>query len=282
MTDTRRFGDSNLHTAVDNALQSFTGVLGCYAKNLTTGEEFGYRADEVMPTASVIKVPIMAELYRQVEEEMVDLEQRVTIEADDWTGGTGVLKTFMPGLQPTIMDLCRLMIIVSDNVATARLVNILGKDQINQSLREWGLSTTELRYNMQLGGDIRQYAVSSTRDLGRMYELISTDGFLTAESCAAMRDHLGRQQHLEQIPRGLPFNQFASEIGVEQPVRVMNKIGNYMGVRVDAAIIASPKSTFVLVTMNEGSSDHGFAIDQEGNILNGRIGRIFFDAWGSE
>lgn len=276
-----RFGDDTLLEKIDGALAVFSGVLGCYAKNMTTGEELGYRADEVMPTASVIKVAIMAELYRQAGEGLVDLEERVTIEADDWTGGTGVLKTFVPGLRPTISDLCRLMIIVSDNVATACLVRILGKDRVNDSLKHWGLPKTELRYTMQLGGDIRQYAVSTPRELGRLYELIATDAFLTPEACIAMRDHLGRQQHLEQIPRGLPFNQFATEIGIDQPVKVMNKIGNYMGVRVDAAIITSPKSSFVLVTMNEGSTDHGFAIDQEGNVLNGRIGRIFFNAWGT-
>ena len=246
---------------------------------MTTGDELGHRADAVMPTASVIKVGIMAELYRQAGAGEIDLGQRVRVEAGDWTGGTGVLKEFMPGLEPTITDLCRLMIIVSDNVATHLLVDRLGQDRINASFREWGLETTELVWNMKLGGDIRQYAVSSARDLGRLYELIATDGFLTPAACAAMRDHLGRQQHLEQIPRGLPYNQFATEVGMAQPVRVYNKIGNYMGVRVDAALITTPAVSFVLVTMNEGSPDHGFAIDQEGNVLNGRIGKFVFDAW---
>jgi hypothetical protein len=133
---------------------------------------------------------------------------------------------------------------------------------------------------MSLGGEIREYAVSTPRELGRLYELIATDGFLTPEACAAMRDHLGRQQHLEQIPRALPYNQFAADLGVAQSVRVANKIGNYVGVRVDAALIETPAARFILVTMNEGSADHGFAIDQEGNQLNGRIGRAVFDHWG--
>jgi beta-lactamase class A len=160
------------------------------------------------------------------------------------------------------------------------LVKRLGKARINGSFREWGLPHTELRMNIELGGDIRQYAVSTPRELGHLYELIASDGLLTPEACAAMRDHLGRQQHLEQIPRGLPYNVYANEIGAQKAVNVMNKIGNYMGVRADAALITSPKASFVLVTMNEGSPDHGFAIDQEGNVLNGRIGRIVFDAWG--
>jgi beta-lactamase class A len=274
-----RFGDPKMLARIDEATASFSGVLGCYAKNLTTGEALGIRADAVMPTASVIKVGIMAELYRQGRAGEIDLQTRMRVEPGDWYGGTGVLKELMPGIEPMVADLCRLMIIVSDNVATGMLVKRLGKDRINASFRDWGLPRTELVMTMELGGDIRRYAVSTPRELGRLYELIATDGFLTPEDCATIRDHLGRQQHLEQIPRGLPYNQFATEVGHEQAVRVYNKIGNYMGVRVDAALITTPAVSFILVTMNEGSNDHGFAIDQEGNVLNGRIGRIVFDAW---
>ena len=274
-----RFGSAAILTEVDRALAEFPGELGCYAKNLATGAEVGHRADAVMPTASVIKVGIMAELYRQVDAGEVDLERRLTVTKEDHYGGTGVLKEFVPGVQPTILDLCRMMIVVSDNVATGMLVRLLGKDRINQSFDEWGLSRTELIWNIRLGEDIRRYAVSTPRDLGRLMELIATDGFLSPASTEAMRYHLSRQQHLEQIPRYLPFTQFAEEIGVEQPLSVMNKIGNYMGMRADAAIITAPGVTFVIATMNEGSPDPHFQVDHEGNVLNGRVARAVFDAW---
>lgn len=274
-----QFGDVTLLEAVNRAKEGFGGAVAWYAKRLDSGVEAGERADTVMPTASVIKVGIMAELYRQVEAGLVDLSDRIAVQASDWYGGTGVLKEMMPGVEPALLDLCRLMIIVSDNVATGMLVRLLDKERINQSFVEWGLPCTELRMRMALGGDIREYAVSTPRELGRLYELIATDGFLSPASCAAMRDHLGRQQHLEQIPRDLPYNPYARDLGIEEPVRVFNKIGNYMGMRVDAALIEAPASRFILVTMNEGSADHGFSIDQEGNRVNGRIGRAVFDHW---
>ncbi len=279
MDDAGRFGDDGILRRIDEALRAFPGVLGMYAKNLTTGEEVGHRADAVMPTASTIKVGIMAELYRQAEAGAVDLAQRVTVQPSDWYGGTGVLKEFAPGLTPTIADLCRMMIVVSDNVATGILVRMLGKDRINQSFQDWGLTNTQLVWNLQLGGDIRQYAVSTPRELGRLMELIATDGFLSPSACAAMRDHLGRQQHLEQIPRFLPYNQYASELGRAQPVRVMNKIGNYMGMRADVAIVTASGARFVLATMNEGHPDPHFHVDHPGNVLNGQVARIVFDAW---
>jgi beta-lactamase class A len=274
-----RFGSAQILASIDKALSTFPGELGFYAKNLDTGEEVGHRADAVMPTASVIKVGIMAELYRQAEAGDVDLGDRLTVTPDDKYGGTGVLKEFEPGVSPTLTDLCRMMIVVSDNVATGMLVRLLGKDRINQSFDDWGLSKTELVWNIQLGDDIRQYAVSTPRDLGRLMEFIATDGFLTPSSTEAMRYHLSRQQHLEQMGRYIPYNPYASEIGMEQPITLMNKIGNYMGMRADAAIVFAPGARFVVASMNEGSPENHFRVDHEGNILNGRTAKAVFDAW---
>jgi beta-lactamase class A len=277
MTD--RFGSTAILARVDEALATFPGVLGFYAKNLTTGKEVGHGADAVMPTASVIKVGIMAELYRQVECGEVDLSRRLTVTEEDSFGGTGVLKEFAPGLQPTVNDLCRMMIVVSDNVATGMLVRLLGKQRINRSFRDWSLPRTELVWKLRLGDDPRQYAVSTARELGRLMASIATDGFLTPESCAAMRDHLSRQQHREQMPRYLPASQYAADLSIDQPVSVMNKIGNYPGMRADAAIVSAPGVTFVVAAMNEGSPQLHFRVDQEGNILNGRLAKAVFDAW---
>jgi beta-lactamase class A len=69
------------------------------------------------------------------------------VTAEDWWGGSGVLKEFAPGLTPTVADLARMMIIVSDNVATGMLVRLLGKDSANETMRNWGLRHTELVWN---------------------------------------------------------------------------------------------------------------------------------------
>jgi beta-lactamase class A len=172
-----------------------------------------------------------------------------------------------------------MMIIVSDNVATGMLVRLLGKDRINQTMREWGLSATDLVWQMTLGADIRDYAVSTPRELGRLMELIATDAVISPAACAAMRDHLRRQQYLDQIPRYLPYNPYAGEFSEEQPLTIANKTGFYTGVRCDAAIIGTPRGAFVITTLNEGSTDPGFSAEHEGNVLNGRVARLVYDAW---
>lgn len=257
----------------------FSGEFGMFARNLATGESVGINEDEVMPTASVIKVCVLGELYRQAESGLVDLNERREVTATDWWGGSGVLKEFAPGLQPTVNDLARMMIVVSDNVATGMLVRLLGKERINQTMRAWGLPQTELVWKMDPGASIREYAVSTPRELARLMELIATDAVLTPASCAAMRDHLSRQQYLDQIPRYLPHHPYASYFGITPEATVANKTGFYAGVRVDAAIVASERATFVIATMTDKSEDLSFIPDHEGMLLNGVAARLVYDAW---
>ena len=258
---------------------AFSGQFGMFAKNIETGDEVGVNADAVMPTASVIKVAVLAELYRQVEAGKVSLEERREVTTEDWWGGSGVLKEFAPGLTPTINDLARMMIIVSDNVATGMLVRLLGKDAINGSLREWGLPETTLVWEMTLGDDIRNYAVSTPRELARLMDLIATDAIISPDACAAMRDHLSRQQYLDQIPRYLPYNPYAVYVSDDASMQIFNKTGFYTGVRVDAAIVTSPACSFVLSTMTEGSTDLSFRADHEGTLLNGATAQLVYETW---
>ncbi|MFT4038693.1 MAG: serine hydrolase [Thermomicrobiales bacterium] len=268
-----------LHEQIAARAQEFSGQFGMFAKNLETGAEVGFNADAVMPTASVIKVAVLAELYRQVEAGQVSLEERREVTPEDWWGGSGVLKEFAPGLAPTINDLARMMIIVSDNVATGMLVRLLGKDAINSSLRGWGLPDTTLVWQMTLGDDIRNYAVSTPRELARLMELIATDAIISPGACAAMRDHLGRQQYLDQIPRYLPYDPYAVYVGGDAAMQIYNKTGFYTGVRADAAIVSAPECRFVIATMTDGSADPSFRVDHEGNLLNGAAARLVYDAW---
>src|SRR5262245_11414637 len=60
-------------------------------KHLTKGETFSYKADEPMPTASLIKLPIMVEAYRQAEAGKVNLNDTVTFREEDKTPGSGIL-----------------------------------------------------------------------------------------------------------------------------------------------------------------------------------------------
>lgn len=268
-----------LEAAILARAAEFSGEFGMFAQNLTTGETVGVNADALMPTASVIKVCIMAELYRQVGEGLVSLDERREVLESDWWGGSGALKEFAPGLTPTVNDLVRLMIVISDNVATGMLVNLLGKDAINQTMRDWGLTETTLIWERGPEADIRDYALSTPRELARFMALIATDAVLTPQACAAMRDHLSRQHYLDQIPRYLPYNPYGAYVGEVSSMRVANKTGSYTGVRADVALVTEEPLSFVIATMTEKSQDRSFSLEHEGVRLNGEAARLVYEAW---
>lgn len=249
------------------------------ALNLTTGQEIAYRPDRVMPTASTIKVLVLAELFRQVNAGLIGLETAVGMVESDRRGGSGILKDLSPTLSLPVRDYATMMIALSDNVATAVVVRLLGRERILESAGEWGLEHTTFGFESTIGtsGDPRDYAASTPRDITRLMELIATDAIVSPAACQQMRDILLTQQYHDQIGRYLPYSQYRRSGG---PVVVRSKSGFMQGIRVDAGIVELPDNVrYVLCLMTENSSDASFSAEHEGAVLNGRISRLIFDAW---
>ena len=265
---------------VAELLAAFSGHAAYLARNLTTGAEFGYRANEVMPTASTIKLLVLAELFRQVDAGDITLAERLPMEADDLSGGSGILKDLDPGALLTVRDHATLMTALSDNSSTQLLVRVLGAERILASAREWGLTQTSARFRSADNDPARVYGASTPRDIVRLLELIATDAIISPTACQGIRDVLVTQQYHDQIGRYLPYNQYERE-GARHPgpVVVMSKSGFMGGIRVDAGIVQLPHAHYVICVMNEESRDRSFQPEQEGAVLNGRISRLIFGAW---
>src|SRR5207249_10349095 len=100
-------------------------------------------ADQTMDTMSVIKIPLMAEVFRQIEAGRFKLTDRVAFTAESSRPGTGVIRSLDAGVQLTVKDLLTLMIIVSDNTATDLLFDkVGGVEPVNRLMAEWGLKQT--------------------------------------------------------------------------------------------------------------------------------------------
>ncbi|MFP3951652.1 MAG: serine hydrolase [Candidatus Bathyarchaeia archaeon] len=127
---------------LEKASQGFDGILGVSIKNLDTGEEAGLNSGTLFPAASVFKVPVLIELFRQVDAGELDLEESVILRSGDRVPGSGVLKEMSEGLKITVKDLARLMMTVSDNTATDLIIKLVGKDRVNETISDLGLEET--------------------------------------------------------------------------------------------------------------------------------------------
>jgi beta-lactamase class A len=278
MNNAPRTVDVEAHAS--ELITSFSGLAAYFARNLTTGAEFSHRPDVVMPTASTIKLLVLAELFRRVDAGDVTLDERVPLVPDDVRGGSGILKDLDPGALLTLRDHATLMIALSDNTSTQVLVRLLGREHILASARGWGLTQTTARFRVAETDPARDYAASTPRDIVRLLELIATDALISPAACQGIRDILVTQQYHDQIGRYLPYNQY-ERTGARHPgpVVVLSKSGFMGGVRVDAGIVQLPDVQYVLCLMNEDSADVSYLPEQEGAVLNGRISRLIYDAW---
>ncbi len=134
---------------LDRLASGFGGRIGFYARNLANGAEYSWNGDQRFPPASVIKLPVMIELYRQAAAGSLDLEAKEPLPPDVSTHGSGVLKRRDGPIALTLREYCRLMMVHSDNMATDLVMRKVGLESVNRLLGELGLENT--RASMDLG-----------------------------------------------------------------------------------------------------------------------------------
>lgn len=223
------------------------GRVGLYARSLGDGRVWARDADRAFTAASVIKLLILAELYRRFAAGDLSPEEPVAVPAEAFVEGSGVLRHLHPGLEMTLRDLGVLMVIVSDNVASNLLIDRLGMDRINGLARALGLHRTALGRKF-LGRPARPGEGENTisaRDMGELLAALE-QGRVIPESPLLddLRGVLKSQQHRYLIPARLP-----------EGTPVGNKTGGLPGIHHDAAIVYGPGAPLVVAILTEGLSD---------------------------
>jgi beta-lactamase class A len=256
------------------------GRLGVMVRDLATGAELRWNADDTFPTASTMKLPLLYALYRLAQEGEIDLADRVTLRREERVPGSGVLQHLDAGLQPTVRDLAELMIIVSDNYATDLLYRMVGRERLAGIMSEHGLAGTHLPHTTweilaHVGGleltdtaldyeTLRErlkgssaldpeapytddeYDRSTPADMVRLLVLIDERAGLTEKSRADMLDILKHQTVNDRLPARLP-----DDAGIE----VAHKTGSVRGVRNDVGIVEAPGVRYAIAVMSRGLPD---------------------------
>src|SRR4051812_29883571 len=225
-----RAQSSSLEAQIRARLDSLPAQSSFYAKHLVTGREVAIRADVPMNTASVIKIPVMILAFRDADAGKLNLDERYTIRPEDQRRGSGLLQTFVPGLQPTLRDIITQMIITSDNTATDIMIGKVGRERVNRMLDSLGYKQTRL--NATTGELFRAVWVQTDPKYAAMTDLeVFTRGFpndsganrrnvaFVADSSKWLGKTTAREisRLLEQLQRG----QLASQSSTQQMMRIL-------------------------------------------------------------
>ncbi|MGC4108115.1 MAG: serine hydrolase [Thermomicrobiales bacterium] len=269
----------------------FPGTFALAARNLVTGEEILVDGHAPYPTASTYKVPVLLSLFRRIEAGDMALTDTVPFTPETLRLGSGVLRDMTVGRDFTLHDLAMLMVIVSDNSATRLLLDHLGGyAAINATTAALGfpsfvLHSPEERAQMETAGeDNRSLAESSPFDLMAMMARIADGTMVSPAASETMRQMLGRQHYLNQASRYLGRDQYTGDDGEEHPlIWIGSKSGMMDGMRADTGIWRFADGTQIaFATMNEGSADHGYGSEHEGDIVNGVLGWSLASYWWPE
>jgi beta-lactamase class A len=274
---------AQVERALDALVDQAGGELALAAMNLTTGEELARNDERPMPTASVFKLPLLVEVFRQSETGALDLDERVTFRAEDVVMGSGILRDFSPGLQPTLRDLAMMMVIVSDNSATNLLLDCVGGPQrVNATMRELGLASIVVHRRIVFGEITTNgsLAEAAPRDLMRLVAMLAREELVSPQASRAILAILGRQRYLEQTPRFVAYRPYAGDFGRAQPIKVFNKTGFINSLRADTGLITiEPDVRIAYSVVNDTGADDTYRQEHPSDIINGLIGRVLVEYW---
>ena len=251
-----------MQTRLTEAAEKYLKAIGgpdhaaIWYKHLKTGEVFEINSQMMYPAASVIKIPIMVEAFRQSVAGAVFMDSLYTVHESRVAGGSGILKELHAGIAVSLRDLVKLMIVLSDNTATNFVIDLVGMQAINSNIRQLGLTATVLKRKL-MGGPFYarpDYSLEidntlSAEDIGRLLVKLVSGQAVNAAADNEMLDLLLRQQVNDRIPLLLP-----------SAARVAHKTGEFQTTRHDAGVVYGSEGTrYVLVMLTKGLSSPAYA-----------------------
>ena len=267
--------------AIRELVDRLHGTVGLYIHVLDTDEVLEINPDQVYPSASVIKIPILALLLKDVAEGRVDWNARRSIAPENLVGGTGVLFELDPDYVPTVATLARLMIILSDNSATNEIMDIVGMERVNQFCQEMGMPNTKLMRKMMdfAAIDAGKNNYLCAGEAGRLLVRLARGEFVSPEISQQIVEIMEHQQCRNKLPAlvpAVPSYASAAEKAQLSPntVLVANKTGDLFCIQHDVGIFTLPDGRRYVISMFTGD----LADDAEGIQAVAEVSKLVYEA----
>ncbi len=272
---------SDIERDIRKAFAAEQGTFALAFKDLSSGDLLVINGKEHFHAASTMKTPVLIEVYRQAQQGKIALEDSIEIknefhsivdsslyslslEDDSETG----LYTKI-GTKRTISDLIYDMIIISSNLATNIIIDLVNATEVTNTMRALGATDIQVLRGVE---DIKAYeqGLSNTTtalDLMIIYEKLAKAEVVSEEASLAMIDILLDQKFNDIIPAHLP-----------KSVRVAHKTGSITGVHHDSGIVFLPDGRkYVLVLLSKELDDF-----DAGTKLLAHVSKMIYDLWVTE
>jgi len=248
------------------------GKVAIAVKHLSTGETYFLNADEPMPTASLIKLPILIDAYLQAHEKKIKLTDTLTLRNEDKVPGSGILtEHFSDGATFSLRDGLHLMTVFSDNTATNLVLDRTGIEAVNKRMDAWSLKETRLNAKVFRGSTTsvdpartKKYGLGSTtaREMVKLLEEMQCSDKVPPAMKQSILGHLRKCDDKDKFPRYLPAD-----------VDIAFKTGSVSNARTAAGIIYFDKGAVALCVLTNENKDQRWVRDNAGNALCAEVAR---------
>ena len=238
--------DAALASLVAKALGGQAGTFGVAVRNLKTGQSFTLDSDSFYPSASLYKLAVMYEVFRQNAAGGLAFDGMLTVQDQD-IDETDDDEPMYLHQQVTIQKALELMIDLSSNAAAHILADRVGWVQINQSMANVALNHTRLPvgdWKAQMTDWRSDTACTSPGDMLAFFDHLYHRQLVSPAASDQMLKLLLGQRINDRIPADLPPG-----------TAVAHKTGNLEGIVNDAGIVFSPSADFVLVILSHDADD---------------------------
>jgi beta-lactamase class A len=262
--------ETSLEARLAPLVKAHKGKVAIAVKHLKTGAAYFLNADTPMPTASLIKFPVMAEVYQQATDGKVKLTDKVTLHDKDKVPGSGILTDhFSDGATFSLRDAVRLMIVFSDNTATNLVLDRIGIQATAKRMEAWGYPNTKIHAKVFLGSKTsfapertKRFGLGSTtaREMIGLLEKLHAGKLVSAEASRAMLEHLKKCDDKDKFNRFLPPGTV-----------VAHKTGSVSDARTDAGILYLKGGPVALCVLTAQNKDRVWKRDNAGNLFCAQV-----------
>jgi beta-lactamase class A len=239
---------------IDSLLDGRQGRYSVVVMTRDGTTRYSHLADEQLEAASLYKLGIMVEVYRQRETKGLEFSEQLYLDPAFFIEDYG--EGFSVGDAVPVSELLEQMITVSSNVAAAALLHRVGAENVNATLRGMGMTNTEIRWTpfLEPGAGLYQeeppgqegeedvYNVTSAADMARLFHRLLAGNVVSPEASADMLALLARQQLNDRLPAYLPPG-----------TRVAHKTGNLVGIVHDAGVIYTPNGPMIVAVLTDNA-----------------------------
>ena len=228
----------NLTRQLKNLVASYSSLKpGIFIWDYSTGQYVNINADKMFPAASIIKIPILFQLYKRAEKGLVDLDASMSTSEPFIAEGSGTLQYSPLGTTLTYRNLAELMMQNSDNTASNMLLaTVGGMSELNRTIKQWGFGVTHLSNWLP---DLDGTNETTPAEMGKFLYNIDNSDFLSIESRAEIVEIMGHIRNRFLLQEPLPNN-----------VQFLHKTGDIGSMLGDAGVVILPDGRkYIIVVM---------------------------------